>query len=158
MHDLSSATKASGIRRLARTAPFLPTHPRQYTGNNIEKTTKLPAHLADVLVQQRALGPHTGLEAGGTRCRLSEPGGDISSLERQPSRTNTWNCPLQESDGREGSSLVTGHFPAHPITEASPDPNRTLTQTLDLTQGRVCTRNRARSEESIKESMSIKAL
>ena len=38
-----------------------------------------------------------------------------------------------------GSSLFTGHVPTHPFPEASPDPNLTLTQTLDLTQGRVGT-------------------
>ena len=36
-----------------------------------------------------------------------------------------------------GSSLITGHTPTHPFPEASPDPNLTLAQTLDLTQGRV---------------------
>ena len=36
-----------------------------------------------------------------------------------------------------GSSLVTGHVSSYPFPEASPDPNLTLTQTLDLTQGRV---------------------
>ena len=35
------------------------------------------------------------------------------------------------------SILVTGHAPTHPCSEASPDPNSTLT--LDLTQGRVGT-------------------
>ena len=35
-----------------------------------------------------------------------------------------------------GSSLFMGHIPTHPFPEASPDPNPTLTQTLDLTQGR----------------------
>ena len=34
---------------------------------------------------------------------------------------------------------VTGHIPTHPSPEASPDPNPTLTRTLDLTQGRVGT-------------------
>ena len=44
------------------------------------------------------------------------------------------------------SSPVTGNVPTHPFLEASPDPNLTLTQTLDLTQGRVgVARNRARS-------------
>ena len=38
-----------------------------------------------------------------------------------------------------GSTLVTGHVPTHPFPEASPDPNLTLTQTLDLIQGRVGT-------------------
>ena len=37
------------------------------------------------------------------------------------------------------SSLFTGHVPTHPFPEACPDPNPTLTQTLDLTQGRVGT-------------------
>ena len=32
-----------------------------------------------------------------------------------------------------------GHVPIHPFPEAGPDPNPTLTQTLDLTQGRVGT-------------------
>ena len=36
-----------------------------------------------------------------------------------------------------GSSLVTGHVPTHPSPEASPDLHLTITQTLDLTQGRV---------------------
>ena len=39
----------------------------------------------------------------------------------------------------DGSSLVTGHVPTHPFPEASADLNLTLTQTLDLTQGRVGT-------------------
>ena len=43
------------------------------------------------------------------------------------------------SEKDRGSSLVTGHVPTHPSPEASPDPNPTLTQTLDLTQGRVST-------------------
>ena len=30
-----------------------------------------------------------------------------------------------------------GHVPTHPFPEASPDPNLTLIQTLDLSQGRV---------------------
>ena len=34
-------------------------------------------------------------------------------------------------------NLVTGHVPTHPFPEASPDPDLTLTQTLDLTQRRV---------------------
>ena len=38
-----------------------------------------------------------------------------------------------------GSSLFTVHVPTHPFPEASPDTNPTLTQTLDLTQGRVGT-------------------
>ena len=32
-----------------------------------------------------------------------------------------------------------GHIPTHPFPEASPDPNLALTQTLNLTQGRVGT-------------------
>ena len=40
---------------------------------------------------------------------------------------------------KNGSSLVTGHVPTHPFPEARPDTNPTLTQTLDLTQGRVGT-------------------
>ena len=35
--------------------------------------------------------------------------------------------------------LFMGHVPTHPFPDASPDPNLTLTQTLDLTQGRVGT-------------------
>ena len=41
--------------------------------------------------------------------------------------------------GYYGSSLVTGHVPTHSFPEAIPDPNPTLTQNLDLTQGRVGT-------------------
>ena len=37
------------------------------------------------------------------------------------------------------SSLDMDHVPTHPFPEASPDPNPTLTQTLDLTQERVGT-------------------
>ena len=36
----------------------------------------------------------------------------------------------------KGSSLVTGHVPTHPFPDTCPDPNPTLTQTLDLTQRR----------------------
>ena len=35
--------------------------------------------------------------------------------------------------------MVPGHVPTHPFPEASPDTNPTLTQTLDLIQGRVGT-------------------
>ena len=35
-----------------------------------------------------------------------------------------------------GSSLVVAHVPTHPFPKAIPDPYLTLTQTLDLTQGR----------------------
>ena len=46
----------------------------------------------------------------------------------------------KDSLAREGgSSLVTGHIPTHPFLVASPDPNPALTQTLDLSQGRVGT-------------------
>ena len=38
-----------------------------------------------------------------------------------------------------GSCLVMGHVPTHPFPVASPDPNPTLTQTVDLSQGRVGT-------------------
>ena len=38
-----------------------------------------------------------------------------------------------------GLSLVTGHVPTHPFPVAIPGPNLTLTQTLDLNQGRVGT-------------------
>ena len=43
---------------------------------------------------------------------------------------------------------VHGPRPYPPLPEASPDPNPTLTQTLDLTQGegRYVARNRARSK------------
>ena len=36
-------------------------------------------------------------------------------------------------------SLITGHVPTNPFPDACPGPNPTLTQTLDLTQGRVGT-------------------
>ena len=32
--------------------------------------------------------------------------------------------------------MVMGYVPTHPFPEASPDPNPTLTQTLDVTWGR----------------------
>ena len=40
---------------------------------------------------------------------------------------------------RARSSLATGHVPTHSFPVASPDPNPTLTQNLDLAQGRVGT-------------------
>ena len=36
-----------------------------------------------------------------------------------------------------GSSLVAGHIPTHPFLEADPNPDPTLSQTLNLTWGRV---------------------
>ena len=38
-----------------------------------------------------------------------------------------------------GSRLVMGHVPTHPFPETSPDPTLALSQTLDLTQGKVGT-------------------
>ena len=49
-------------------------------------------------------------------------------------RDVSWS--LLRHQKQPGSSLVTGHVPTHPSPEASPEPNQTLTQTLDLTQGR----------------------
>ena len=46
-----------------------------------------------------------------------------------------WTAGFSIRLGR--SSLVMGLIPTHPFPEAIPNPNPTLTQTLDLTQGRV---------------------
>ena len=51
-----------------------------------------------------------------------------------------------------GSSLFPGNVPTHTFPEASPDLNPTLTQTLDLTQGRVGTWSAA--EQGLKSSVS----
>ena len=46
-------------------------------------------------------------------------------------------CVVDKLVYQLGSSLFVGHLPTHPFPEASPDPNPTLTQTLDRTKGRV---------------------
>ena len=58
-----------------------------------------------------------------------------SCPDANPTLTQTLDL-TQRREGKVGSSLITGHIPAHPFPEAI---TLTLTQTLDQSQRRVGT-------------------